>query len=552
MYRLLNLSLLCLFMSSLYGQVPGAGTAPATQLAPAPAKPIEQDPFGRDTPRGCVLGFLKAAERGDYGQAAQYLDVRASPAQAQDLARQLDVVLNHGLTGTLDGLSRTAEGNLKDSLRNNRDSAGFVETTSGKLEILLDRVERTSGSPIWLFSSETLQGVPRTFSEINAPGIERFIPHALREVKVLSLPLWRWLAIAVSMGLALLAASLLTRLLILLLRIPVHRMTGQEDDRYLLSLRRPMRLTLLALTVRLLANYAVSLLGREFWIDLSQVLAISGFSWLLIELSDIVSNLRSRQLLQHQTTNQIAVLALAHRLFKILVVFAALVLLLHGAGVNVSAMLAGLGIGGIALALAAQKTLEDLFGGIAIITREAVRVGDFCKLADQTGTIEDIGLGSTRVRTLDDTVVTIPNAKVSQMNLENYSLRRKIWFHHVFGLRYETSPEQLRSVLHGVTGMLRGDPRVETESARIRLVGFGVSSLNFEIFAYVRERDYGAFLEIQEDLLLKVMDVVAASGTRIALPSQLTYLDRSKPDETRTVQSGSGGQVSADEAQPLP
>src|SRR5207248_8777527 len=176
--------------------------------------------------------------------------------------------------------------------------------------------------------------------------------------------------------------------------------------------------------------------------------------------------------------------------FMILVLFLAVVLLLHNAGVNVSAMLAGLGIGGIALALAAQKTLENLFGGITVISSKAIRVGDFCQLADQLGTIEDIGLGSTRVRTLNNTVLTIPNAKVSQMNLENYSMRQKIWFHHVFGLRSDTSPEQMRQVLSEVTQMLRSDRRVEKESARIRLIQFGASSLQVEIFAYVKTTDY--------------------------------------------------------------
>ena len=293
-----------------------------------------------------------------------------------------------------------------------------------------------------------------------------------------------------------------------------------------------MRLLLLALAIRIFAGGAISVLARALWIGIAHVLAVAGVSWLLIQFSDLVADLRSRQLRRRQGTNQIAVLALAHRLFKILVLFFAIAWLLHSAGVNVSAMLAGLGIGGIALALAAQKTLEDLLGGITIVTRKAFRVGDFCQLADQRGTIEDVGLGSTRVRTLSNTVVTIPNAKVSQMSLENYSMRQKIWFHKTFGLRSDTSPEQMRRVLSQVTQMLRGDQRVEKESARIRLIDFGASSLQVEVFAYVQTTDYIAFQEIQEDLLLHIMDIIAASGTSIAVPSQITYLDRGSRSQT--------------------
>lgn len=522
MYRAATLIALTLLTRAIYAQLPVA-QAPSPAAA---AKPAEQDPLGRETPRGCVLGFLKAAERGHYSQAAEYLESTSS--RAPELARQLQVLLNHGLSRNVDTLSRAPEGDLTDGLPNDRDRVGFVETPGGKLDILLDRVERRTGPPIWLFSSDTLWGVPEAFQEINSPGIERFFPKTFKEVKLFSIPLWRWFLIAVSLILVVLLASLVTRALVPLLRPAVRRMTGQTDDRYLLSLRWPMRLILLAIAVRLLAMVALSLLARTFWANVAEVLAIAGVSWLLMKFSDVVTDLRARQLFRRQTTSQLAVLSLAHRLFKILIIFVAVVLLLHSAGVNVSAMLAGLGIGGIALALAAQKTLEDLFGGIAIITRKAVRVGDFCQVADKLGTIEDVGLGSMRVRTLDRTIVTVPNGKVSQMNLENYTMRDKIWFHHIFGLRYGTSPEQVRSVLAEVTQMLRNDKRVESESARIRLVAFGPSSLSFEIFAYVKVRDYTKFVEIQEDLLLHIMDIIAANGTSIAIPAQTTYFDQDR------------------------
>jgi MscS family membrane protein len=525
MFRLATLVTLSLLARAAYGQLP-VGPAPTP---PPAAKPAEQDPFGRDTPRGCVLGFLKAAEQGNYSRAVQYLDARSTVPQEEELARQLQVVLNHGLSANIDELSRAPEGDVKDGLRSNRDRAGFILTDFGRLDILLDRVQRNSGPPIWLFSSETLRDVPRAFEEFDAPGIERFVPQTLREIKIFSIPLWRWLAIILAVALALVSASLVTRGLIRLVRPAVRRITGQKDDRYLHSLTPPMRLLFLAVAIRLFGQLAISLLGRAVWNAASNVMAVVAFSWLLLRFGDILSELRSRQLLRRRATDQIAILSLIRRLFKILVVFFAVVLLLRGAGINVSAMLTGLGIGGVALALAAQKTLENVFGGITVITRKAVRVGDFCHLADELGTIEDIGLSSTRVRTLNRTVVSIPNAKVAQMNLENYSMRDRNWFHHLFGLRYDTSPEQLRSVLSQITQMLRLDPRVQRESARIRLIGFGPSSLNLEIFAYVEISDYAAFLEAQEGLLLQVIDIIAASGTSIALPSQITYFDRDKP-----------------------
>src|SRR6185437_11109479 len=281
MYRAATLIALTLLTRAIYAQLPAT---PAPSPA-APAKPAEQDPLGRETPRGCVLGFLKAAERGHYSQAAEYLETTSS--RAQELARQLQVILNHGLSQNVDTLSRSPEGDLKDGLPTDRDRAGFVETPDGKLDILLDRVERRTGPPIWVFSSDTLWGVPEAFHAINAPGIERFFPRAFREVKFLSIPLWRWFLIAASLILVVFLASLMTRALVPLLRPAVRRMTGQTDDRYLLSLKWPIRLILLAIAIRLLAMVALSLLARTFWANVAEVLTIAGVSWMLMKFSDV-------------------------------------------------------------------------------------------------------------------------------------------------------------------------------------------------------------------------------------------------------------------------
>jgi MscS family membrane protein len=207
-------------------------------------------------------------------------------------------------------------------------------------------------------------------------------------------------------------------------------------------------------------------------------------------------------------------------------VIAGTLVIFYIAGINVGAALTGLGIGGIAIASAAQKTLENLFGGIMIISDQPIRVGDFCRAGDYIGTVENIGLRSTRIRTLNRTVVAVPNGQLALMSLENIAMRDKIWFHHTLQLRYETTADQLRYILAEIRKMLYGHPKVESSSARIRFIGFGDSSLNLEVFAYVLETEYGSFLHIQEDLLLRIMDIIEASGSGFAFPSQTTYVAR--------------------------
>ncbi len=190
------------------------------------------------------------------------------------------------------------------------------------------------------------------------------------------------------------------------------------------------------------------------------------------------------------------------------------------------AILAGLGVGGLAVALAAQKTVENLFGGITVILDQPVRVGDFCRFGDRIGTVEEIGLRSTRIRTLDRTIVSVPNGHFASLELENYTVRDRMWLHPTISVRYETTPDQLRHLLVEVRRMLYAHPRVDPASARIRFVNFGAYSLDLEIFAYVMTPNYDEFLAVREDIYLRIMDLVEQSGTRFAVPAQTTYLAR--------------------------
>jgi len=195
-------------------------------------------------------------------------------------------------------------------------------------------------------------------------------------------------------------------------------------------------------------------------------------------------------------------------------------------GLDVIPLLAGLGVGGLAVALAAQRTFANFIGAIILFINKPVRVGDFCRYGDQVGTVEHIGLISTRIRSLERTIVTVPNAEFSEIKLETFEARDKRLVRTTLGLRYETTPEQMRYVLAKLREMLLGHPKVTQDPARVRFVGYGAYSKDVEIFAYLLCQDQNTFLSIQEDVLLRVEDIVVASGTGFALPSQTAYLAR--------------------------
>jgi MscS family membrane protein len=175
------------------------------------------------------------------------------------------------------------------------------------------------------------------------------------------------------------------------------------------------------------------------------------------------------------------------------------------------------------VALAAQKSLENLFGGITLIFDQPVHVGDFCRFGDRVGTVEDIGLRSTRIRTLDRTLVTIPNAEFSSLQIENYARRDRIFLSTRIAVRYETTPDQLRYLVTELRALLLAHPKIDPDPARVRLSGFGTHGLEIDLFAYVRTIEYGEYLAVREDLYLRILDVVHGSGTDLAFAAQSAY-----------------------------
>jgi MscS family membrane protein len=282
---------------------------------------------------------------------------------------------------------------------------------------------------------------------------------------------------------------------------------------------------LLAVAIHwLLTKLSLPLLARQFWFSTAGILTIAGCVWLLILLNSWGEDYIRRRRRESNLTGAISMLRLARRTIDGLIIFVGVLVTLHYVGVNPTAALAGLGVGGIAIALAAQKTLENVIGGISLIFDQAVGVGDFLKVGDTSGTVVDIGLRSTRIRTLDRSVVNVPNGQIANMSLENLSSRDKFWFHPILSLRHGTTSLQVHAVLDGIRSLLGESGQVEPNSVHVRFLRFGPSSLDVEVFAYVLARDWNHFLETQEILLLRIMECIESAGVQIALPSQAIFL----------------------------
>jgi MscS family membrane protein len=505
---------------------PQSGPSGATPTAAAPQTEPPRDSLGRTTPSGTVLGFLSAARAGDDELASRYLNTKLRGANAALLARHFFVVLNRGMPARLNQISDSPAGSLSDSLPLDRDLVGTITTAQGKVDVLVERVDVDQGAPgsVWLFSADTLAAVPDLYAEFGAPSRpERWFPRLVR-TRIAGVTLFEWLVIVVGMPLLYLLTALPIRLL-RPLTAPWRRRFLSETATTAMHPDTPVRLLLLVLVIHWLNLWVGASLGaRQLWADTAAAISIAAIVWLLVVLNAWGEQYIRWRLRDRNLAGIASVVRLGRWGVDVLVIVAGVFAILHHFGVNPTAALAGLGVGGIAVALAAQKTLENVIAGISLILDQAVRVGDFLKAGDCRGTVDHIGLRSTWIRTLDRTLVSVPNSQIANMSLETVSARDKYWFHPLIRLRCETTVDQIRCVVDGVRSLLEKHPAVERGSVRVSFLGFGSTSLDVDVHAYVFGDDWKQFLETQEVLLFGTMEIVQEAGASRAVPPQINCL----------------------------
>ena len=475
------------------------------------------------SPRAAMLGYLQACIDADFGRAARFLDLRRVPAADADgarLARHLKFVLDRKLWIDVEALSEAPEGDTADGFAG-RDGVGVVPSERGDVEILLER----GPSGAWQIGASTVARIPALYDEYGLGPLGEVLPTVMF-LRVGQVDLWQWLAlIALVLVAYLISALLVTLAMRMALRVSSRTGTGIDDEIVRSATGPTTALAMLIVFVLGTWPLGLALPAQAFIGAAAKGLSIIIVTWLAVRLVDVAAHALEGRLSASGDLTAMTVIPVGRRITKVFLLVIAVLTALQNLGYNVLSILAGLGILGIAVAFAAQKTFENFFGALAILVDKPIQRGDFCRFGDRVGTIEDIGLRSTRVRTGDRTVVTIPNAEFSSLQLENFGPRDRIRFLTVLGLRYETSADQLRQVRAELHNLLETDPRV-VEDSRVRFVSFGAYSLDLEVVCYIDTRDWAEFLAIREDLMLRMIDVVEACGTGFAFPSQTLYLGK--------------------------
>ena len=235
--------------------------------------------------------------------------------------------------------------------------------------------------------------------------------------------------------------------------------------------------------------------------------SVDVFFELLLERSWAADNLSARSLV-----------SVAGNFAKAGVVVIGVISTLGAFGYPVATALAGLGIGGIALAFGAQKTVENLFGSVALATDQPFRVGDTIKVEDVTGLVERVGTRSTRIRTPDRTLVTIPNGRLADMRIETFAARDRIRYSATVTLMHGTTSAQVQTIIAGMNRVLRSHPSIWPDAIVARFAGFSAAGLDVEVMCWFRTADFDQFRLYREEVLLAFMKLVEDAGTQLALP----------------------------------
>lgn len=500
---------------------------------PAPAAPAESEEAAPDSPRASLSRFLDLARRSDFAGAAKFLELsNEDRVRGDEIAKRLKAVLDQHLWIDLAKVSARPDGDEADGLAGDVEEIGHVAATGGALEPVRLVKRRAGAETIWQFSRRTLQRVDGWYAALPHRWILDRLPDDLRRSGPRDVARWQWVGLLGLVPVCAILGFLLGRLSGRLLRRLSSRTASRWDDEVALRLGGPLALAwglaLFAVAVPYLELYAP---GRQLVGQILKAGVALAIFWAVLRLVDV---LREGLLVSPWAANRRALrsfLPMGSRITKLFVGALGVVSALAALGYPVASLLAGLGIGGIVLALAAQKTVENLFGAFSIGVDQPFREGDAVRFEGVEGTVEQIGLRSTRIRTLDRTLVSLPNGKLADSRIESVAARDRIRFHATLGLSYDAKPGQIRAIVAAVRALLNDHPGISRlDPVQVHFRELTDSSLNVVVNAWFATGDWAEFLEIRQEMLLRILEAVAAEGLTLAFPSRTIYLAGPAPN----------------------
>ena len=475
------------------------------------------------TPLSSMLALREAIRSSDDEAAAQYLDMRFLSDELdqytpENLIKALAYVWAQQNIADLSNISDDPAGNLQDGLVSYRELIGTVVISTGEVPIYLQRVPDGKGGRTWKLSNATVMRIPEMWDELGYSAAAIYLNNLLPRFTFMGMDNWQVLAtvafLIITWPLAALVSSLLMRIVLL---IPNGFPGGIRN-----FFHGPAQFFLFVMINKLLMGYLGLSLTARVYLESSGVDYIA-YTVLFLGLLSLARDYQIKRMEIAGKAEYVALLKPLTTIVKGIVIAVMALIWADQAGYNMSTILAGLGVGSIAVALAAQKTLENIIGAITLYTARPVKPGDLCRFGTITGVVEEIGLRSTLIRTLNRTMLVVPNSVFSSVEVENLSSRDRIrYYRHV--VLQMANADQLRIITAKLRELFYSHPMVMQETVSIRFESIEQATAVLRLDAGIATTNYQEFLAAAEDLNLHIVELVHETGAIFSGPGQVLQI----------------------------
>lgn len=477
------------------------------------------DEYNRSTPRSSLIALALAVKEKNFKRAVNYLDLRNLPfsldkqLDGEELVRKLIIVAKRAMVIDFEDLSDDPLGHKDDGLPRYRDRITTLKTKNGPVDILMQRVPRGDGVFVWKISNATVALIPELDKEFGYGVIGDKLSHIFPHYMIFGFEVWQ-LIILIGLVLAgYLIAFVVTFVIVNILQRN-KRFNKQRLQKFIAG---PLRFLIMVLIFRAGFDMIAPSLSARALFEAKTMLILAIY-WVMLGVIDVIMYRLADRMKRNGQQDAVVLLKPASTGVKIIIAVLAVISWMDNLGYEVTTILAGLGVGGVAVALAAQKSLENLIGSITIYASQPVHVGDFCKFGDTLGVVEEIGLRATQLRTLSRTVVHIPNAMFASDKIENLTQRDKILYRTRLRLSYNDSPEQVKQVLAKIRELIAQHELIDEDNSRVRFLEFGEYAQELELYIYIKTKDFLEYLEHREDINLRINDIVESAGAHLTVP----------------------------------
>ena len=493
--------------------------SPGAPVAEVRALAAEEPQRGQATPRDAAYTFIVLARDGEWESAAGILEKPSmgwpGGERPERVARALTRVLDQRLWLDFARIPG-AEANRRDGA--SRVSLGSIEARGTTLDVAL---VRTSGG--WMFAASTVEGVPATARALGMWWVV-MLPAVMSDVRVAEIELWQWIGLVLIASLGIAAGWAVSRSLRRGARLDALQRLGPVAQS-VVAVAAPLGVLLSLLAMRL-SQPLLGLSGpaRENLALGSRALTLLTIAWAVARWLRIVTAAIEHQMERRGISDATSIVRVGRVVATALVWLLGVAAALQTFGLDLSAVIAGLGIGTAAIALASQQTLGNLFGGASLVADRVVHPGDLVTVNGVTGTVERIGIRSTHLRTPDCTLVVVANGDLAQSRIEKLSGRSGFRYVTTVGLLYETPPAAIRTILAELRARLAAEPMVDRDTIFVHFMAFGQSSLDVDVRAVFRTDDFGAYRAAVERVNLDFIDIINRNGSGFAFPSRTVYV----------------------------